>query len=317
MRRVADPLTLMGADISTADSGTPPIQINPGSIKEDYVYEMPISSAQVKSAILLAALTAKKKVTVIEKKITRDHTERMIEYFGGDICVEEHEQGRKITLFPSELKSQPEYSVAGDFSSASFLIVAGLIAKNSKILIKNVGLNESRCGLIGVLKKMGGQIKILNEEIKCNEKVGDIEVISSSLKGTEIGGSIIPNIIDEIPILSIAASAANGKTVIKDAKELRVKESDRLEAIASGLSKLNVPHILFEDGIEISGVDILRPKDEEIDSFGDHRIAMSFLISSLISSNKIRVKNCENIYTSFPSFFEVMNDLGLNMERYG
>jgi 3-phosphoshikimate 1-carboxyvinyltransferase len=156
MRRVAEPLTLMGADIST-DSGTPPIQINPGSIKEDYVYEMPISSAQVKSAILLAALTAKKKVTVIEKKITRDHTERMIEYFGGDICVEEHEQGRKITLFPSELKSQPEYSVAGDFSSASFLIVAGLIAKNSKILIKNVGLNESRCGLIGVLKKMGAR----------------------------------------------------------------------------------------------------------------------------------------------------------------
>ena len=317
MRRVADPLTLMGADISTTDSGTPPIQINPGSIKDDYVYEMPISSAQVKSAILLAALTAKKKVTVIEKKITRDHTERMIEYFGGDICVEEHEQGRKITLFPSELKSQPEYSVAGDFSSASFLIVAGLIAKNSKILIKNVGLNESRCGLIGVLKKMGAQIKILNEQIKCNEKVGDIEVISSSLKGTNIGGSIIPNIIDEIPILSIAASAANGKTVIKDAKELRVKESDRLEAIASGLGKLNVPHILFEDGIEISGMDILRPKDEEIDSFGDHRIAMSFLISSLISSNKIRVKNCENIYTSFPSFFEVMNDLGLNMERYG
>ena len=317
MRRVADPLTLMGADISTTDSGTPPIQINPGSIKDDYVYEMPISSAQVKSAILLAALTAKKKVTVIEKKITRDHTERMIEYFGGDICVEEHEQGRKITLFPSELKSQPEYSVAGDFSSASFLIVAGLIAKNSKILIKNVGLNESRCGLIGVLKKMGAQIRILNEQIKCNEKVGDIEVTSSSLKGTEIGGSIIPNIIDEIPILSIAASAANGKTVIKDAKELRVKESDRLEAIASGLDKLNVPHKLFEDGIEISGVDILRPKDEEIDSFGDHRIAMSFLISSLISSNKIRVKNCENIYTSFPSFFEVMNDLGLNMERYG
>ena len=233
MRRVADPLTLMGADISTADSGTPPIQINPGSIKEDYVYEMPISSAQVKSAILLAALTAKKKVTVIEKKITRDHTERMIEYFGGDICVEEHEQGRKITLFPSELKSQPEYSVAGDFSSASFLIVAGLIAKNSKIMIKNVGLNESRCGLIGVLKKMGAQIKILNEQIKCNEKVGDIEVISSSLKGTEIGGSIIPNIIDEIPILSIAASAASGKTLIKNAKELRVKESDRLEAIAS------------------------------------------------------------------------------------
>ena len=317
MRRVADPLTLMGADISTADSGTPPIQINPGSIKEDYVYEMPISSAQVKSAILLAALTAKKKVTVIEKKITRDHTERMIEYFGGDICVEEHEQGRKITLFPSELKSQPEYSVAGDFSSASFLIVAGLIAKNSKILIKNVGLNESRCGLINVLKKMGAQIKILNEQIKCNEKVGDIEVISSSLKGTKIGGSIIPNIIDEIPILSIAASAANGKTVIKDAKELRVKESDRLEAIASGLGKLNVPHILFEYGIEISGMDILRPKDEEIDSFGDHRIAMSFLISSLISSNEIRVKNCENIYTSFPSFFKVMKDLGLSMEMYG
>ena len=164
---------------------------------------------------------------------------------------------------------------------------------------------------------MGANIKIHNQQESCNEKIGDIEVSSSNLNGIEIGGTIIPNIIDEIPILSIAAAAANGKTIIKDAKELRVKESDRLEAIAAGLGKLNVPFELYEDGIQISGVNELSPDDDEIDSYGDHRIAMSFLISSLISKKDIRVKNCENIYTSFPNFFELMGDMGLKMERYG
>ena len=164
---------------------------------------------------------------------------------------------------------------------------------------------------------MGANIQILNQKKECNEDVGDLLIKSSSLHGVEIGGAIIPNIIDEIPILSIAASCAEGKTTIKDAKELRVKESDRLEAIASGLKALNVPHYLHEDGIEISGVKEIFPSDEPIDSFGDHRIAMSFLISSLISTKDIKVLNCENIYTSFPSFFDEMNKLGLSMEKYG
>lgn len=317
MRRVTDPLTQMGADISTTDIGTPPVELNSGNIINDFLYKMPISSAQVKSSILLAALTSKKKVTVIENKITRDHTEKMIDYFGGDIQVETYKNGRKIILNPSELQPRQDYNVAGDFSSASFLIVAGLIAKSSNILIKNVGLNKSRSGLLNILKEMGANIKIHNQQESCNEKIGDIEVSSSNLNGIEIGGTIIPNIIDEIPILSIAAAAANGKTIIKDAKELRVKESDRLEAIAAGLGKLNVPFELYEDGIQISGVNELSPDDDEIDSYGDHRIAMSFLISSLISKKDIRVKNCENIYTSFPNFFELMGDIGLKMERYG
>ena len=317
MKRVSIPLSEMGALITTSASGTPPINVMTGSLIDNFEYDMPISSAQVKSAILLAGLTANKKVTVVEKKITRDHTERMINFFGGNVEVISEGEGRRITLHPTKLTSKDHYKVAGDFSSASFLIVAGLIAKNSEILIKNVGLNQTRSGLLSVLKKMGANIQILNLKTECNEDVGDLLVKSSALHGIEIGGAIIPNIIDEIPILSIAASCAEGKTTIKDAKELRVKESDRLEAIASGLEVLNVSHYLYEDGIEISGVKEIVPSDQPIDSFDDHRIAMSFLISSLASSKDIKVMNCENIYTSFPSFFDEMKKIGLNMERYG
>ena len=317
MKRVSIPLSEMGALVSTTPRGTPPVDILSGNLVDNFQYDMPISSAQVKSALLLAGLTANKKVTVIEKKITRDHTERMINFFGGNVKVTPEGEGRRITLHPTKLISKDHYKVAGDFSSASFLIVAGLIAKNSEILIKNVGLNKTRSGLLSVLKSMGANIQILNQKTECNEDVGDLLIKSSSLHGVEIGGAIIPNIIDEIPILSIAASCAEGKTTIKDAKELRVKESDRLEAIASGLKALNVPHYLYEDGIEISGVKEIFPSDEPIDSFGDHRIAMSFLISSLISTKDIKVLNCENIYTSFPSFFDEMNKLGLSMEKYG
>ena len=317
MKRVSIPLSEMGALITTSASGTPPINVMTGSLINNFEYDMPISSAQVKSAILLAGLTANKKVTVVEKKITRDHTERMINFFGGNVEVISEGEGRRITLHPTKLISKDHYKVAGDFSSASFLIVAGLIAKNSEILIKNVGLNQTRSGLLSVLKKMGANIQILNQKTECNEDVGDLLVKSSALHGIEIGGAIIPNIIDEIPILSIAASCAEGKTTIKDAKELRVKESDRLEAIASGLKVLNVTNNLYEDGIEISGVKEIVPSDQSIDSFDDHRIAMSFLISSLASSKDIKVMNCENIYTSFPSFFDEMKKIGLNMERHG
>ena len=314
MLRIADPLNEMGASIA-CNEGKPPVKISPGKILENYTYEMPIASAQVKSGIILCALAANKSVTVIEKHPTRNHTERMISYFQGNIESIPYKAGNKISYTPSKLKSSKSYEVVGDFSSAAFLIVAGLIAKESNIVIKNVGLNPTRCGLIDVLKSMGGFIEVKNQKLTSNEEVGDIYVRSSSLRGISISGDVIPNIIDEIPILSIAAAFADGETSISDAEELRVKESDRLQAISDGLAKINVNHELFKDGIKIAGSSKDIEVTPEIDSHGDHRIAMSFLIASLRSTNGIFVKDCKNIFTSFPYFIEVMKTLGIDVHE--
>ena len=314
MLRIADPLNEMGASIA-CNEGKPPVKISPGKILDNYTYEMPIASAQVKSGIILSALAANKSVTVIEKHPTRNHTERMISYFQGNIESIPYKAGNKISYTPSKLTSSKSYEVVGDFSSAAFLIVAGLIAKESNIVIKNVGLNPTRCGLIDVLKSMGGFIEIKNQKLTSNEEVGDIYVRSSSLRGISISGDVIPNIIDEIPILSIAAAFADGETSISDAEELRVKESDRLQAISDGLAKINVNHELFKDGIKIAGSSKDIEVSPEIDSHGDHRIAMSFLIASLRSTNGIFVKDCKNIFTSFPYFIDVMKTLGIDLHE--
>ena len=314
MKRVSIPLNEMGADIKTID-GLPPVHIIAKTLNDNFVYEMPIASAQVKSAIILAGVASNKKVSVFEPAITRDHTEIMLEYFGLNIESKEINGGKQITFIPGNSFQQKNYDVVGDFSSASFLIVAGLIAKNSTITIKNVGLNPTRCGLISILKEMGANIEVSNKIFKCGEKAGDLIVKSSQLKGINIGGDIIPNIIDEIPILSIAAACAEGITKISDAKELRVKESDRLEAIGEGLNALNVKYSLYDDGISITGG--IPETDDliEIDSFGDHRIAMSFLISSLKIGGGVCVKDCKNIYTSYPNFVQTMNDLGMEISE--
>jgi 3-phosphoshikimate 1-carboxyvinyltransferase len=276
---------------------------------------MPIASAQVKSGIILCALAANKRVTVTEKHPTRNHTERMISHFQGNIESIPYKAGNKISYIPSGLIASKSYEVVGDFSSAAFLIVAGLIAKESNIVIKNVGLNPTRCGLIDVLISMGGFIEIKNQKLTSNEEVGDIYVKSSSLRGISISGDVIPNIIDEIPILSIAAAFAEGETSISDAEELRVKESDRLQAISDGLAKININHELFKDGITIAGSSKDIEVSPEIDSHGDHRIAMSFLIASLRSTNGIFVKDCKNIFTSFPYFIDVMKTLGIDVHE--
>ena len=310
MSRVSIPLNEMGANVADL-KGLPPIEINPGAIADNFAYEMPIASAQVKSSILLAGVASNKKVSIFEPSITRDHTEIMLKHFGLNIKSEEENDGKRITFTPGNKLLAKDYDVVGDFSSAAFLIIAGLIASDSKISIKNVGLNPTRSGLVDILIKMGGNIKIKNKNILSGELVGDIFVESSELKGVDIRGGVIANIIDEIPILSIAAACAEGTTRISDAHELRVKESDRLEAISSGLTKLKVKHELFEDGISIDGGIPENNKVIEIDSYGDHRIAMSFLISSLKVKNGVSVDNCKNIYTSYPNFVETMNSLGL------
>ena len=312
MERVSIPLNEMGGDVSTAN-GLPPVNIKPRKIYDDYSYAMPVASAQLKSSILLAGVASNKKVSIYEPSITRDHTEIMLKYFGLNVESEEKDKGKQITFNPGNVMVAKDYKVVGDFSSASFLIIAALIAENANILIKNVGLNPTRSGLIGILHSMGGDIQIQNESIQCGEMVGDILVKSSTLNAVNISGNIIANIIDEIPVLCIAAACANGTTKISDAQELRVKESDRLEAIGKGLSSLGVQNELFADGISIKGGIPSHTKPIEIDSYGDHRIAMSFLISSLKIKQGVRVDDCKNIYTSYPNFIETMNSLGMQI----
>lgn len=313
MSRVIKPLKEMGAKIQS-NEGKSPIEIIESNISSEFEYKMPIASAQVKSSLILASLSSNNSITIIEPKITRDHTERMIEYFGGSVTHSNDESGR-ITVDNSKLTSKDSYEIVGDFSSAAFVIVATLISKESKVIIKNVGLNPSRCGLLEILVLMGANIEIRNQKITCNEESGDIFVKSSYLNGIDVPEDIIPNIIDEIPILSIAAAFAKGTTSIKNASELRVKESDRLEAISDGLKKLNIRHETFEDGISITGTSDLIAVDEEINSFDDHRIAMSFLVAGIRSVNNVKVRDCKNIETSFPGFKDIMNSIGMKIDE--
>ena len=314
MSRVIQPLKMMGAKLNSKN-GMLPVSTLGSKIVNNFEYEMPIASAQVKSCLLLAALSSKKNIKITEPKTTRDHTERMIEFFGGDIVYGNNQNSRLIQLNHSKLEPKHSFEIPGDFSSAAFIIVAAIISKGSEILIKNVGLNESRKGLLEILLLMGANLEIKNQRMVSNEFVGDIYVRSSELRGIDVPDNIIPNIIDEIPILSIAACFAEGKTVIKNAAELRVKESDRLHAISEGMKKLKIKHDIFEDGISIFGKSIQLQSDEPIDSFDDHRIAMSFLVAGIRSDNCIRVTNCKNIETSFPNFELIMNKLGMKIDE--
>ena len=314
MSRVIDPLTAMGVEIESND-GMAPIKILGGNICNNFEYEMPIASAQVKSCLMLAALASNKTISISEPKTTRDHTERMIEYFKGDIKYGNDENKGLIKLNNKNLIPRESYDIVGDFSSASFIIVAALISPESEVIIKNVGLNPTRNGLLKVLALMGADIEIKNVKNICNEESGDILVRSSNLNGVDIPEDIIPNIIDEIPILSIAAAFAEGTTNINNAAELRVKESDRINAIAEGLKKLNINHEVFDDGLSITGTNGFVDTSEKINSFDDHRIAMSFLIAGIRSKNGVRVKNCKNIETSFPHFKDIMNSLGMKINE--
>ena len=311
MMRVINPLQAMGARIKS-NSGMAPIYLEGSEIDDDFEYEMPVASAQVKSSLILASIASNTSISITEPKITRDHTERMIEYFEGDITYSDNKKGlirvNKKTLVPKDT-----YEIVGDFSSASFIIVAALIARESEVLIKNVGLNPTRNGLLKILSMMGANIELINKRIVCNEESGDILIKSSTLNAIDVPDEIIPNIIDEIPILSIAAAFANGTTHIKNASELRVKESDRLDAISDGLKKLKIDHKMFDDGISITGKNGFLDVNEDINSFDDHRIAMSFLIAGIRSKNGIRVINCNNIETSFPNFKDIMNSIGMKI----
>ena len=316
MSRVINPLTEMGASIESSN-GKLPISILPASLQKQYTYELPVASAQVKSSILLAALASGTSVEIIEPIQTRDHTERMIKNFGGNLEIAFEGSKNIIQLAPSNQLTAKNYTVVGDISSAAFLIVAALISQSPGLEIINVGINPSRTGVLLALQKMGADIEIRNQRIESGEPCADLKIKKSILRGVELSGDIIPNIIDEIPIISIAAAFAEGETIIRDAAELRVKESDRLKAISDGFTRLGVAHKNFKDGMSIMGSSnpLLIDQPISIESHEDHRIAMSFLIAGLKCSKPIIVKDCKNIFTSFPNFIELISSIGYKLEK--
>ena len=316
MSRVINPLTEMGANIKSS-SGKLPISISAASLQNQYRYELPVASAQVKSSILLAGLASGTGVEIIEPIQTRDHTERMLKNFGANIEIASEGGKNIIQLAPSNHLHAENYKVVGDISSAAFLIVAALISDSPGLEITNVGMNPSRTGVLQALQKMGANIDVRNQRLESGEPCADLIIKKSILKGVELSGDIIPNIIDEIPIISIAAAFAEGETIIRDAEELRVKESDRLKAVSDGFTRLGIAHKNFEDGMSIMGSPnfLLLDQSTSIESHEDHRIAMSFLIAGLKCSKPIIVKNCKNIFTSFPDFIELISSIGYKLEK--
>lgn len=319
MERVAKPLREMGATLqTTGERGTAPISITGsdkrGSKLQGITYDMPVASAQVKSCLLLAGLWAEGKTTVIQPEISRDHTERMLNAFGYDVEVE----GNKISVVGGGQLTACDIAVPADISSAAFFMVAAAIAKDSEITITKVGMNPTRTGVIDILKLMNADITISNETFVGGEPVADITIKSSQLKGIQIPEELVPLAIDEFPVLFIAASCAEGQTLLTGAKELRVKESDRIAVMADGLTQLGVDCTVTEDGIIIEGKGGNNSEavfgGAEIYSHHDHRIAMSFSVASLRASDTIKIEGVETVNTSFPGFAELCNRLGMNIE---
>ena len=304
MKRVTDPLKLMGCNIEgNDDANYTPIKIYGGNLKA-IDYHMPVASAQVKSALILASLYANDTSFIHEKIKSRNHTEIMLKSFGADINIE----NLKISVNPvNELFSQDIY-VPGDISSAAFIIVSTLITKDSEVIIKNVGLNETRTGIIDVVKNMNGNIEIINERLVGGELVGDLLVrYTPNLCATTIDKDIIPRLIDEIPVIAVLATQAEGTTIIKDAQELKVKESNRIKAMVDNLKILGANIEELEDGMIIKGKSKLN--GGKINTFKDHRIAMAFSTLNLMSDEKIKLDNEDCINVSFPGYFDLIKSL--------
>jgi 3-phosphoshikimate 1-carboxyvinyltransferase len=303
MKRVVQPLTAMGGRIWGRQGGElAPLAIQGGPLIAAN-YDSPIASAQVKSALLLAGLYAEGETTVREPHLSRDHSERMLTYFGAD--VRPFPGGVTITGGP-DLEGR-EVFVPGDISSAAFFMVAALITPGSKLLIRHVGINPTRSGVIDILRRMGGDIELLDARELSGEPVADLLVRGSSLRGIEIGGELVPRAIDEFPVISVAACFAEGTTVIRDARELRVKETDRIAAMTEALTRLGGVVEAREDGMIISGVPGLR--GGAVKSQGDHRIAMSAAVAALRADGPVVIDDTECTETSFPGFWELLRGM--------
>ena len=304
MKRIADPLVAWGATISLRDNSFPPIKIESSALNSDFKYDLKIPSAQIKSCLLLAALASKTKIEIIENTKSRDHTELLLEECEADIKRFDN----KIILDGRKAIKTKYIDIPRDFSSAAYLIAANIISKVDN-KIEQTGLNKTRTAFLEVVQEMGVNIEIQNYSVKSHEPRGDINVLSSSnLKGVDIRGEIIPNIIDELPLLAVLATFAEGKTTVRDARELRYKESDRISLLLKNLRKFN-PNIgitEFEDGFEIIPAEQSFDGPVEIETGGDHRIAMSFMIASLKSKKNIKFDDMECVETSFPGFFELI-----------
>lgn len=303
MKRIMEPLSLMGADItSVRGNDCAPLQIN-GSPLHGITYTTKTASAQVKSSILLAGLYADSPTQVTEPAVSRNHSELMLKAYGAELSVSD----KTVILQPATELFGQKVEVPGDISSAAYFIVAGLITPDSEVLIKNVGINETRDGIIRVVNAMGGNITLLDERIACGEKVADILVKTSDLKATTIEGAIIPTLIDELPVIAILAACAEGTTIIKDAAELKVKECNRIDAVTKNLQAMGGNITPTDDGFIIEGGAPLR--GAAIETFHDHRIAMSFAVANLIADGENTYDKPEVVCISYPGFYEDLNSL--------
>jgi 3-phosphoshikimate 1-carboxyvinyltransferase len=308
MKRVSEPLGRMGAVIQTAEGGRPPLRIKGGQKLHGIEYHMPVASAQVKSALLLAGLYADGETSVTEPAPTRDHTERMLRGFGYSVKTE----GARISLCGGGRLKACNIDVPADISSATFFLVGASIAAGSDLLLEHVGINPTRIGVLNILKLMGANLELLNTREVGGEPVADIRVRAARLRGIRIPEDQVPLAIDEFPALFIAAACASGETVLTGAHELRVKESDRIAVMAQGLKRVGIDARETPDGIIIKGG---RLQGGEIESHGDHRIAMSFAMVGIVAEGSIKVRDCKNVDTSFPGFVGLAAQAGLRIRK--
>ena len=314
MERVALPLRLMGARITTGSGGRPPVVIGGGARLQGIDYELPMASAQVKSALLLAALRARGTTTVRSPGPSRDHTERMLQSMGVQLGRAPAGAGHTVTLTgPASLRSV-DLRVPADFSSAAFFLVAGCLGARDGLVVENVGINPTRTGLLTILREMGATIELRNERSVGAEPVADLWVTQSELEGIAVPPELVPLAIDEFPILFVAAAAAKGETIVTGAEELRKKETDRIAVMARGLKAVGIEIEERADGARIVGGAL---RGGTVDSHGDHRIAMSFAVASLKASEPIDILNTAEVATSFPNFLEVAAAAGLRVSPSG
>ncbi len=310
MRRVAEPLALMGARIETAAGGVPPVTVRGGAQLRGVDYALPVASAQVKSALLLAGLYARGRTCVIEPAPTRDHTERMLRAFGYRVETD----GARVCLEGGGRLAACDVEVPADISSAAFFLVGASIAPGSDLTLTGVGVNPTRTGVLEILRLMGARISLTNERVAGGEPVADLRVRSAPLRGIRVPPELVPLAIDEFPALFVAAACAHGETVVTGAEELRVKESDRIAVMAEGLRELGAHAEPTPDGMRIVGNSF---RGGRVDSRGDHRIAMAFAMAALRASGPVEIEDCANVATSFPGFEALARSAGLAISARG